>query len=31
MHLRETEEEWLNAYRAALRAQYPGTVEQMLI
>jgi len=29
--LTPSEQEWLNAYREALGAQYPGTVEEMLI
>jgi predicted nucleotidyltransferase len=31
MRLTESEQDWLNAYREALTAQFPGAVEQVLI
>lgn len=31
MRLTESEHEWLNAYRGALAAQYPGAVEEIVI
>jgi hypothetical protein len=31
LRLTKNEQEWLDAYREALRAEYPGAVEEVLI